>query len=87
MDTLTSAQRSERMSRVRSKNSKPEMEVRSLVHSMGFRYILHDASLPGSPDLVFPSKWELYSSKDVFMCQALLEMAIYMIVQSWRVSY
>ncbi len=41
MDTLTPAQRSERMSRVRSTNTKPEMVIRRLVHKMGFRYRLH----------------------------------------------
>src|SRR5450432_2555578 len=56
MDTLSPAERSERMSRVRSKDTKPELLVRSLVHRMGFRYRLHDRSLPGNPDLVFPSR-------------------------------
>ena len=55
MDTLTTAERSERMSRVRSKDTKPEMTVRSLVHRLGYRYRLHDRRLPGSPDLVFPA--------------------------------
>lgn len=54
MDTLTPAERSERMSRVRSKDSKPEMQVRRLVHGMGYRYKLHTRNLPGNPDLVFP---------------------------------
>lgn len=53
MDSLTPQQRSERMGRVRSKNTKPEMIVRRLVHSMGFRYRLHRKDLPGKPDLVF----------------------------------
>lgn len=59
MDTLTPAERSERMSRVRSKDTKPEMLVRGLVHRMGYRYRLHDRSLPGNPDLVFPSKGKI----------------------------
>jgi DNA mismatch endonuclease (patch repair protein) len=59
LDTLTPAQRSERMSRVRSKDTKPEMRVRSLVHRMGFRYRLHDRSLPGNPDMVFPSRGKI----------------------------
>jgi DNA mismatch endonuclease (patch repair protein) len=59
MDTLTPAQRSERMSRVRSKDTKPEMLVRSLVHRMGYRYRLHDRNLPGNPDLVFPSRGKI----------------------------
>lgn len=59
MDTLTIAERSERMSRVRSKDTKPEMVVRSLVHRMGFRYRLHDSKLPGKPDLVLPSRGKI----------------------------
>jgi DNA mismatch endonuclease (patch repair protein) len=53
MDTLTPAQRSERMSRVKGKGSGAERQVRSLVHAMGYRFRLHGASLPGKPDLVF----------------------------------
>ena len=53
MDTLTPAERSERMGRVRNKDTKPEMLVRRLVHSMGYRYRLHSRTLPGHPDLVF----------------------------------
>ncbi|WP_238375811.1 very short patch repair endonuclease [Ectothiorhodospira magna] len=45
------------MSRVRSKDTKPEMRVRRLVHGMGYRYRLHRRDLPGCPDLVFPSRW------------------------------
>jgi DNA mismatch endonuclease (patch repair protein) len=56
MDTLTVSERSERMSRVRSTDTKPELLVRSLVHRMGFRYRLHDRRLPGNPDLIFPSR-------------------------------
>ena len=59
MDSLTTAERSERMSRVRSKDTKPEMLVRGLVHRMGYRYRLHDRSLPGNPDLVFPSRGKI----------------------------
>jgi DNA mismatch endonuclease (patch repair protein) len=59
MDTLTPAQRSERMSLVRSKNTMPEMLIRRLVHRMGFRYRLHVRDLPGNPDLVFPSRGKI----------------------------
>ncbi|WP_370035975.1 very short patch repair endonuclease [Sinorhizobium fredii] len=52
-DTLDPQARSERMSRIRSKDSKPELVVRRLVHAMGFRYRLHRKELPGKPDLVF----------------------------------
>lgn len=53
-DTLTPAERSKRMSRVRGKNSQAELEVRRLAHRLGFRYRLHRRDLPGTPDLVFP---------------------------------
>jgi DNA mismatch endonuclease, patch repair protein len=42
------------MSAIRAKNTKPEMLVRKLVFSMGYRYRLHVGKLPGRPDLVFP---------------------------------
>lgn len=41
------------MRAIRSKDTGPEMAVRRLVHGMGYRYRLHDAALPGKPDLVF----------------------------------
>jgi DNA mismatch endonuclease (patch repair protein) len=44
------------MSRIRGKNSVAEMRLRSLIHGMGFRYRLHVKTLPGTPDLVFPSR-------------------------------
>ena len=53
LDPLTADQRSELMSRIRSKDTKPEMRVRRLVHGMGCRYRLHAKELPGRPDLVF----------------------------------
>lgn len=56
MDTSTSAQRSALMSRIRSKDTQPEMVVRRMLHRLGYRYILHDKRLPGMPDLVFPSR-------------------------------
>lgn len=54
MDTLSKQERSERMSRVRGKDTGPELAVRRLAHGMGFRYRLHVRELPGAPDLVFP---------------------------------
>ncbi|MHB2249318.1 very short patch repair endonuclease [Pseudomonas fitomaticsae] len=42
------------MSKVKGKNTKPEMVVRSLCHKMGLRFRLHRRDLPGTPDLVFP---------------------------------
>lgn len=44
------------MARIRAKDTKPELAVRSLAHRMGFRYSLHRKDLPGKPDLVFSSR-------------------------------
>lgn len=44
------------MALVRSRDTKPEMRVRKALHAAGLRYRLHDRRLPGSPDLVFPSR-------------------------------
>jgi DNA mismatch endonuclease, patch repair protein len=52
-DPLSPAERSERMSRIRSSGTKPEVIVRQIVHGMGYRYRLHATDLPGNPDLVF----------------------------------
>lgn len=56
VDAFTAEQRSACMRAVGSKNTAPEMRVRKLVHSMGYRYALHVDRLPGSPDLVFTSR-------------------------------
>lgn len=53
-DVLTTAQRKLNMSRIRGRDSKPEMLVRRGLHARGLRYRLHDRKLPGRPDLVFP---------------------------------
>lgn len=42
------------MSGIRGRDTKPELLLRKGLHAMGFRYKLHDKSLPGKPDLVFP---------------------------------
>jgi DNA mismatch endonuclease (patch repair protein) len=55
-DHVDPAKRSLIMSAVHSKNTKPEMAIRKAVHSLGYRYRLHYADLPGKPDLVFPSR-------------------------------
>ena len=62
------------MSLIRSKNTSPELLVRKIVFGMGFRYRLHDHSLPGSPDLVFAGRkkvifvhgcfWHRHSSRN-----------------------
>lgn len=52
----SAAQRRRTMQAVKSKNTSPELSVRRLLHSMGYRYRLHRADLPGTPDLVFVSR-------------------------------
>ncbi|WP_084199490.1 very short patch repair endonuclease [Noviherbaspirillum autotrophicum] len=56
VDKISSERRSENMRSIRSSNTKPELIVRRLVHSYGYRFRLHRKDLPGKPDLVFPSR-------------------------------
>lgn len=56
-DRLDKERRSWNMSRIRSKNTKPEMAVRRALHAAGFRFRLHVIDLPGKPDIVLP-KWK-----------------------------
>jgi len=56
MDVLTPEQRKLNMSRIRNKDTRPEIVVRSLIHRMGYRYRLHVKNLSGKPDLVFPRR-------------------------------
>ena len=53
-DVFSTSKRSEVMSRIRGKDTTPELEVRSIVHRLGYRFRLHAKDLPGSPDLVLP---------------------------------
>lgn len=54
MDILAPEQRSVLMSRIRGKDTKPEMTVRRIAHSLGYRFRVHRRDLPGNPDVVFP---------------------------------
>ncbi|MCC6358553.1 MAG: DNA mismatch endonuclease Vsr [Phycisphaerales bacterium] len=54
MDRLTREHRSWNMSRIRGRNTRPEREVRSMLHRLGFRFRLHSRQLPGRPDVVLP---------------------------------
>lgn len=56
MDQLSKERRSWNMSRIKNENTKPELIVRRLLWRMGYRYRLHDATLPGKPDIVFKSR-------------------------------
>lgn len=51
-DSLTPERRSWNMSRIRSRDTRPERILRSMLHRAGFRFRLHDRSLPGTPDIV-----------------------------------
>ena len=53
-DNVSSDVRSRMMAGIRGKNTKPELAIRSALHSLGFRFRLHRKDLPGKPDLVFP---------------------------------
>ena len=55
-DRFTTEIRSKIMSKIRGKNTKPEIIVRKLIHGMGYRYRLHAKNLPGKPDIIFASR-------------------------------
>ncbi|AII60313.1 DNA mismatch repair protein Vsr [Dehalococcoides mccartyi CG5] len=52
MDKLSPARRSWNMSRIQSRNTKPEILVRSMLHRLGYRFRIHMQGLPGQPDIV-----------------------------------
>src|SRR5690348_9565964 len=69
MDHLTSDSRSAHMRRIRKTNTKPELAVRRVAHRMGYRYRLHRRDLPGTPDLVFPSRRKIIQVHGCFWHQ------------------
>jgi len=56
VDRLDPERRSRLMRQIKGKNTRPEMIVRSLLHRLGYRFRLHRKDLPGTPDIVFPSR-------------------------------
>lgn len=56
MDIVSPQRRSEMMSGIRGRDTKPEIAVRRLAHRLGYRFRLHRRDLPGTPDLVFPGR-------------------------------
>ena len=82
-DSVSPALRSEIMSRVRAKNTRPEMFVRRMLHKAGYRYRLHVANLPGKPDLVFAGRrkvifihgcfWHLHDCEQVRVPKSRVE--------------
>ncbi len=55
-DFMSKENRSLHMAKIRSKDTKPELKVRQILHAAGYRYRLHDKNLPGTPDLVFAGR-------------------------------
>lgn len=53
-DFLSPKERSERMSRIRSRDTSPEVALRKALHGLGLRFRIHDKRLPGRPDIVLP---------------------------------
>ncbi|MGO9518831.1 MAG: very short patch repair endonuclease [Candidatus Korobacteraceae bacterium] len=66
VDLLSRARRSQNMRQIRSKDTKPEMAVRRLLHAMGYRFRLHRSTLPGKPDLVFPRRKKIVDVRGCF---------------------
>jgi len=60
------------MSRIRAKNTKPEMLVRKFLHAQGFRYTLHNKNLTGKPDIVLPK----YKRSSLFMAVSGMDIKI-----------
>ncbi|MDH2053474.1 very short patch repair endonuclease [Achromobacter marplatensis] len=54
VDFLSPSERSERMARIRGKDTRPEIVLRRGLHRLGMRFRIHGSGLPGKPDLVFP---------------------------------
>ena len=54
VDTISEEKRSWNMSRIKGKNTKPEIIVRSLLHKAGYRFRIHRKDLPGKPDIILP---------------------------------
>jgi DNA mismatch endonuclease (patch repair protein) len=55
-DSMTAAERSAMMGRIKGKDTRPELTVRRILHAAGFRYRLHAKDLPGRPDIVLSSR-------------------------------
>jgi len=55
-DVVSRETRSRMMAGIRASDTKPELLIRKSLHSLGFRYRLHDRSLPGNPDIVFRTR-------------------------------
>ena|ERR1043166_5543045 len=68
IDVPTPKQRSFNMSRIRSRDTKPEKIVRSIVHRLGYRYRLHKSDLRGKPDIVLVRHRKIIDVHGSFTC-------------------
>lgn len=68
-DKISKERRSSNMSAIRSTGTKPELLVRRLLHSMGYRYRLHRKDLPGKPDIVISSRRSIIEVRGCFWHQ------------------
>lgn len=71
MDTIDPKRRSENMRQIKSRDTKPELLVRRVAHSLGYRFRLHRRDLPGCPDLVFVSRRKIILVHGCFWHQHL----------------
>ena len=69
MDKLSAERRSSNMRRIRSKDTNPELALRSLIHRLGYRFRLHRRNLPGRPDIVFPGRKKVIFAHGCFWHQ------------------
>jgi DNA mismatch endonuclease, patch repair protein len=72
VDVLTPQQRSFNMSRIRGRDTKPELMLRRGLHARGFRFRLHRKDLPGRPDLVLPRYHTAVFVSRMFLAQTRL---------------
>lgn len=69
IDRITQIQRSANMARIRSKNTSPELRVRRLLHSLGYRFRIHWKPAPGRPDVAFPGRKKMIQVHGCFWHQ------------------
>ena len=69
MDTLSKADRSRVMSRIHSRDTKPELQVRQRIHAAGWRFRVCDKRYPGHPDVVVPRAHTLIEVRGCFWHQ------------------
>jgi DNA mismatch endonuclease (patch repair protein) len=69
VDKLSAERRSANMARIRSKDTHPELVLRSLIHGLGYRFRLHRKDLPGTPDIVFPGRRKIIFAHGCFWHQ------------------